>query len=151
MKISHTIDINSTPETVFQWLNDPTRAMDWMSSVSQTELLHETVETVGTIFRETVGEDGRSTDLWGVITDYRPNRSISFHLEGESHAVDVEYCLEPMGNGTRLTQNATVRFTTLFMKVFGLFLGPLFKKQVLEQSQMEFARLKQLCEAPAPE
>ena len=42
MEISYTIDINATPEKVFYWLGNPERAMVWMTSVTKTELLHET-------------------------------------------------------------------------------------------------------------
>jgi hypothetical protein len=51
MKMSYSIDINSTPETVFSWLERPEKAMAWMNSVSKTEMLHETPDMVGSIFR----------------------------------------------------------------------------------------------------
>ena len=106
MKISYTIDINNTPEKVFNWLNNPKRALEWMSSVSKAELLHETSDMVGTAFRETVEEDGRGTEMHGVVTDYKPNQLIAFHLSGKFNVVDVEYRLEEIDNRTRLTQNS---------------------------------------------
>jgi uncharacterized protein YndB with AHSA1/START domain len=148
MKISYTIDINNKPEEVFHWLNNPERAMVWMSSVSKTELLHETTDMVGTTFREIVEENGRWTELHGVVTDYRPNQLIAFHLSGKFNVVDVEYRLEEIENRTRLTQNANIRFKS-FIKVLSLLIGPMFKKKIMDQLQKEFATLKELCEGGA--
>jgi uncharacterized protein YndB with AHSA1/START domain len=108
MKISYTGDINNTPEKVFDRLNNPERAMAWMSSVSKTELLHATTDKVGMTFREVVEENGQWSELHGVVTDYRPNQLIAFHLCGRFSVVDVEYRLEGIENRTRLTQNATI-------------------------------------------
>lgn len=145
MKILQVVEINSTPEEVFYWLGDPQRAMLWMTSVSKTEILQQTPEMTGTTFRETVEEDGRGTELQGIITDWKLNERIAFHLSGQYNVVDVEYRLEEIENGTRLTQNADVRFRS-FMKVLSILMGRTIKKQVIEQSQQEFARLKKLCE-----
>jgi carbon monoxide dehydrogenase subunit G len=30
MRITNTIEINSTPEEVFDWLKDPNKAMEWI-------------------------------------------------------------------------------------------------------------------------
>jgi uncharacterized protein YndB with AHSA1/START domain len=145
MKIICTIEIHNSPEKVFYWLNNPQRAMAWMSSVSKTELLQETPDLVGTTFREIVEEDGRSTELQGVVTRYQPNQLIAFHLSGDFNVVDVEYQLEEIDDYTRLTQSAIIRFKG-FTKVLSILFASTFKKNILAQSQKEFARLKELCE-----
>jgi uncharacterized protein YndB with AHSA1/START domain len=150
MKISYTIDINNTPEKVFHWLNNPERAMAWMSSVSKTKLLHETPDMIGTTFREIVEENGQWTELQGVVTDYKPNQLIAFHLSGKFNVVDVEYHLEEIENRTRLTQNANIRFKS-FMRVLSILIGPMFKNKIMEQLQKEFAELKELCEGRSEE
>ena len=145
MKISCSIDIESTPEEVFHWLDNPQRAMVWMSSVSRTEMLHQTPGVVGTTFRETIQENGQSTQLRGVITAFEPNRLIAFHLSGEFNDVDVQYRLEEVDKHTRLTQRAHVRFKSL-MRVVSIAMRPVFKKKIMDQAWGEFARLKELCE-----
>jgi uncharacterized protein YndB with AHSA1/START domain len=145
MKISYGIDIENTPEKVFYWLGDPERAKIWMTSVAKTELLHQTPNMIGTTFREVVAKDGQGVELEGVVTDYRPNELITFHLEGKYNVVDVEYRLEGRESYTRLTQNATVRFKS-FARILSLVMGRVFKREVMEQSKREFTRLKELCE-----
>ena len=68
--------------------------MVWMTSVSKTEFLHRTPHMIGTTFREVVADENGSTELQGVVRDYRPNQRIAFHLYGPYNVVDVEYRLE---------------------------------------------------------
>jgi uncharacterized protein YndB with AHSA1/START domain len=145
MKISFSIDINSTPATVFGWLEEPEKATKWMTSVTKTEILHETPERIGTTFREVVEEDGSGVELQGVITDFKPNKSISFHLDSRVNAVDVEYYVEETQNGTRLTQNANVQWK-FPVNVISIFMGVKIKQNISAQSQKEFEKLKELCE-----
>ena len=111
MKISHAIDILSPPEDVFLWIGSPERAMGWMTSVSRTEFLHRTPDMVGATFREVVADEKGSTELQGVVTDYRPNQRIAFHLYGPYNVVDVEYRLETIevdADGRRALQVLSV-------------------------------------------
>ena len=62
--------------------------------------------------------------------------------------VDVEYRLEEIEDRTCLTQNADIRFES-FMRVLSFLVWPMFKKKIMDQSQEEFAKLKELCERDA--
>ncbi|MDJ0754473.1 MAG: SRPBCC family protein [Ardenticatenaceae bacterium] len=145
MKLSHTIDIFATPAQVFFWLEDPDRAVQWMTSVTQTEIFHRTSNRIGTTFRETVTENGRSTELRGVITDFSQNKRLGFFLEGDFNTVQVEFVLQQMGTFTRLTQTAAVHFKG-FLRLISLFWGPRFKRSILSQMQEELEALKLVCE-----
>ena len=145
MRISNTIEIKATPAKVFYWLGDPTRAREWMTSVSHTEVIEKTPNWVGTTFRETVEEDGRGTELRGVVTDFVANERMAFHLEGEFNTVDVVWTLRDKGQITEVSQVAEVRFKGL-MRVLSIVLGPAFRKKIIAQGEREFARLKELCE-----
>jgi len=145
MKISCTIDINSTPEDVWYWIGTPERALMWQASISKTEIVQATPDMIGTTFRETVEENGRGVEMRGVVTGYRENGLLAMHLDSKYHCVDVEYRLEEIGNRTRLTQDATIRFKS-FMEALSILIGPAFKKKIADQSRREFATLKELCE-----
>ena len=145
MKIANSIEIHATRQVVFSWLEAPDRAKHWMTSVSKTEMISETPERIGTTFRETVEENGRGTELHGVITDFVPNRRLSFHLEGKYNTVDVTYALQESGQDTLLSQTADVHFKG-WLRIMGILLAPAFKKKVLDQAKTEFAALKTLCE-----
>jgi carbon monoxide dehydrogenase subunit G len=145
MKITNTIEIQATPAKVFYWLGDPTRAMEWMTSVSRTEIIEKTPGWIGTRFREAVEEDGRQTELQGVVTDFVENERTAFHLEGKFNSVNVVWTLRGTGQTTEVCQVAEVRFKGL-LRVLSVVLGPALKKKIIAQGQYEFARLKELCE-----
>ena len=145
MKLTFTIDIESSPEEVFYWIKDPERAREWMTGVSETEMLSGTPNTVGSTFREVVRDQNGETEMHGVVTGYQENESISFHLSGDYNTVDVEFRLEKIGERTRVIQNADIRWRS-FMKVMSILLGQRIRKEITAQSQKEFAKLKDLCE-----
>jgi len=120
MRISNVIEIRNTPENVFSWLENPRRAIQWMTSVSKTEIIEETADKIGTTFREIVEENGRGTELCGVVTDFVLNKRLAFHLEGDFNTVDVSYTLEEKGENTQLRQNAEIHFkgTTRLLLLF---------------------------------
>ena len=145
MRIKNTIEINSIPEKVFRWLNDPDRAMKWMTSVAETEIIEKTPGMTGTTFREYIEEDGRSTEMIGIITDYKKNEIIAFHLRGKFNTVDVQFRLRKSGETTILTQTADIHFKS-YVRILSVLLRPIFRKKIKRQSQQEFMKLKELCE-----
>ena len=145
MKISNTIEIRNTPENVFYWLEDPNRAMEWMTSVAETEIINQTPNRVGTTFRETIQEKGRGTEMRGVVTSFVPNKGLAFHLEGKYNAVEVHYTLHENGEITQLSQSAEIRFKGLVRLLSALF-SPIFKKKISDQVRRELSTLKLLCE-----
>ena len=145
MRIKVAVEINASPEQVFYWLGDPERAKIWMTSVSHTEYIHRTPDLIGSTFRETVQEDGRSTQLTGVIVDFVLDRRMAFHLDGDYNAVDVVFTLDEENGLTRVTQTADVRFKGL-PRLLSLIFGRSFRRNITRQSENEFAALKRLCE-----
>lgn len=145
MNLIYSIEIESTPEAVFNWIGSPEKAMQWMTSVTKTEMLHQTPEMVGSTFRETVAEGGKGIEMQGKVTGYQLNESISFHLESRVNQVDVKYKVEQTPNGARLTQDANVQWK-FPVNLFSLFMGSKFKQNLLDQTGEELGRLKALVE-----
>ena len=141
MKISNTIEIKSTPENVFYWLEDPERAMKWQTTVTKYEIIKETPQRVGTTFTEYIEENGHGTEMRGILTGFVPNKMLAFHLEGEYNTIDVNFTLNEKEGITQITQHADVHFRGM-LKVLSIFL----KKKIIKQMQKEFAVLKELCE-----
>jgi hypothetical protein len=146
MKISTFVDIESTPEVVFGWLARPERAMEWMSSVSRTEILQQTPGMVGTTFREVVEEQGGSMEMHGTVTGFEAPRSISFHLSSTVNVLDVSYRVEPTASGVRVVEDSDIRWK-FPVNVMSIFIGGKMKQGILAQLQAEFSKLKALCEA----
>jgi hypothetical protein len=120
--------------------------MVWQTNVSKTEILKETPNWIGTTFRETIEENGSGTEMEGVVTDYRENQALAMHLSGKYNVVDVEWRIEQRGEHTLLTLYSNIRFRS-FIKILSILVRPVFKKKITEQLQVEFTKLKGLCES----
>ncbi len=144
MKQSHHVDIQSTPDKVFYWLDDAERVMQWIEGVVENEDLEVKEGHVGFTFRQ-VYENGRKMEFQGIVTDYEKDRRLGLSMVGQFFDLDVDYVLEPRGSSTRLTQNSSARFKGLW-KLMGPLMGPFMKKAGLKKLNEDFARLKALCE-----
>ena len=145
MKISNAIEIQAPPEKVFFWLEDPDRAMKWMKSVTEYEVLNKTQNMVGTTFHEYVEENGQKVELHGIVTKFISNEIFAVHLESDYNSVDVCFTLKNNENRTQLIQNIEIQFKGR-LRLFGIFLSAYIKKKIKSQTQKEFAQLKDLCE-----
>jgi uncharacterized protein YndB with AHSA1/START domain len=145
MRITVAIDIFCKPEEVFSWIADPNKAMRWQKGVKGGHILRETPVKVGTTFREEMEENGKRLVMTGQITDYIQNQSISFHLDSRIHKVDVTYSIEDNGNGSTFTGESNV-FWKFPISLVSLIIGGRIRKDILRQTEAEFAELKRLCE-----
>lgn len=147
MKFTYTMDINCTPEKVWYWLGTPERAVVWQTNVSKTEILEKTFNWIGTTFRETIEENGKGTEMQGIVTDYRENQLIAMHMSGTYNTVDVEWCIQEEGEYSRLTVNSNIQFKS-FLRLISIILWPVFKRNIQGQLGRESSKLKELCERP---
>jgi uncharacterized protein YndB with AHSA1/START domain len=145
MKISNLIEIQSTPEKVFYWLEDPDRAKKWMTSVTRSEIHKETSDRIGTTFSEYIEENGRGIEMRGIVTEFVSKERFAVHLESEINSVDVRFTLIEKGSTTQLKQDAIIRFKGM-MKFLSIFLRATIRKNITRQTKREFAKLKELCE-----
>lgn len=146
MEITHSIVIDSNAESLWRWLGNPENAKVWMESVSKTEYIHKTPNMVGTIFRETVIDEGGELELEGIVKDYRENERIAFHLKSRIHEVDVEYTIIDIGNAVRLDVSTYIQWK-FPMNILTVFIGSKIKQKIFESSSKEFQKLRALCEA----
>ena len=79
MRIEYETEILGTPETVFPWIGEPEKAMKWQKNVKEGEVLISKSEVVGTTFRETIEEGGKTLEMLGVITKYVKNNTMVPH------------------------------------------------------------------------
>jgi carbon monoxide dehydrogenase subunit G len=145
VKITSYIDIKNSPEVVFGWLENPEKAMEWMTSVSSGEITHETPERVGTTFREIVQDESGSIEMHGMITGFEADKSIAFHLESKANVVDVDYRIEKVGEGTRLDYDANIKWK-FPVNIISIFMGEKMRHSILAQLREELGKLKELCE-----
>ena len=150
MKISTAIDISCKPEEVFPWIDEPNKAMLWQKGVKSGEIIKETPEKIGTTFKETMEEDGKSLEMHGMITNYIPNKLISFQLESKIHKVQVNYSIKGETEKSIVLIDSTINWK-FPMSIISVFIGSKIKTKILDQTRFELSELKRLCETRTKE
>ncbi len=145
MKINASIDILCRPEKVFPWIDNPDKAMRWQKGVKSGEIIKETPQRIGTTFREEMEEDGKSLVMQGEITNFVPDKLISFHLESKIHAVDVRYWVTGDAEKSTLYVESEIKWK-FPVNIAALFFGNKIKTKILQQQKSELTELKHLCE-----
>jgi len=148
MRITYAINIMCKPEDVFPWVAEPEKALLWQSGVSGGEIIKETPDKIGTTFTEKMEEDGNCLEMKGVITDYRRNELIAFHLESRIHRVDVSYTIAGDVDKSTFSMDSTIHWK-FPLNIASFFIGNKMKENILQQTRAEFAELKRLCESEA--
>ncbi len=145
MDIYLEVDIDSDLETVFSWIATPEKAKVWMTGVTETEIIDRKPGMVGTTFRERLEEGGSGIEMHGLVTAFEPGHRISFHLESRINALDVDYQVDEVGDLVRLSVVSAIQWR-FPANVTSLLFGRKMKASITEESEREFARLKELCE-----
>lgn len=146
MEINTSIDISGKPEVVFSWIDNPANAVRWQKNVKSGEIIHETSEKIGTIFKEELEEAGKSLVMLGEITDYVPNKLIAFHLASKIHHVYANYTVTENANLSTVKVDSKIKWK-FPMNIICLFMGHKIKANILSQTLAELTELKKLCEA----
>ena len=145
MKINTAIDISCRPEEVFSWIDNPDKAMRWQKGVKSGEIIKETSEKIGTTFKEELEENGKSIIMHGEITDYVPEKLISFKLESRIHKFHVNYSVAGDLNKSKVTVDSNIKWK-FPMNIIIFIVGKKIKTNILSQTKSELSELKKLCE-----
>lgn len=145
MKICYSNIISSSPEVIFPWIAEPEKAMQWQKNVKGGEIIIEKPEIIGTTFKERIEEDGSTLEMQGMITEYKPNQLIGFHLKSRIHEFDVRYLVEEMQQATNLSIEVDIKWK-FPMNIMRLFIGKKMKASLTNQIEAEVLELKKLCE-----
>lgn len=119
--------------------------MRWQKGVKGGQTLKQTPEKTGTTFREEMEENGKKLVMYGEITQYVQDRSISFRLESRIHRVEATYSIVGDEGESTFTLESTIQWK-LPMNLVALIAGRRMAEGILRQTESELAELKRLCE-----
>lgn len=145
MEITLSIKILQRPEELFPWIAEPQKARLWQKGIKDETIIKETKEKIGTTYKEVIEENGKSLEMTGVITDYKQNKLIAFHIESKIHNVDVIYSIVGDGNKSILTVESKIIWK-FPMNIICLLIGKKIRKGILKQTEFELKELKKLSE-----
>lgn len=132
-------------EEVFPWIADPKKAMIWQKNVREGEIIVSKPEVIGTTFRETLEENGKTLEMYGVITRFVENEKMGFHINSKIHEFDITYSLRGKDNATQILIEAVIRWK-FPVNAVSLILGKRIKEKICQQLKSELMELKRLCE-----
>ena len=145
MRVAYENVISKPPEVVFPWIAQPEKAMKWQKNVKGGEIVLSKPAVVGTTFKETIEENGRSLEMHGSITQYVENSIIGFHLDSKIHSVDVSYSVQDVKGRTKVNVAAVIRWK-FPMNIVSLFVAKKMERNLVGQLESEVLELKRICE-----
>ena len=116
MTITHSIDIDASPETVWAIWSDVERWSDWTASISKIEKLAPGPLAIG--LRARVRQPKLPTAIWRV-TELTENRGFTWVSTSPGARVTGIHTIEPRLNGSRATM--TLIFAGPIALLFGWF------------------------------
>jgi len=144
--ITHSIEIERSPEDVFAYLDDLERHSEWQPRILSTQVETEGPVRVGTRVREHRRIGGRNQDTSYEITQHEPPRRSSFRgIAGLIRPLGT-VTLEPLEGGSRT--RLTLEFDLLGHGIGKLF-APLARKQAHRDIEQSQERLKARLESGA--
>lgn len=154
MQANLEIDINAAPQTVFTYLVDAEKLMQWQSFLASAEQVSEGEVGVGTQFRlvidvaqqfpQAVSVLGtQEIVLMGEVVDYAANERVEIKGESSYNTINIQYTCTATDAGTHLTQQNTLNFKNPLINA----VAPMVKGLLVKRGKADLQALKQVLEA----
>ena len=139
------IQIDASPDAVFELLADNTRRGEWAEGMETFDYTSDfdPDDAVGTTFTQRIREGGRITEYQGEITLYDPPNAWGSQVSGGSYSMVVEYHLTVADGGTEVVSVVEVDSSSFFVRVMG-FLFSWFTRWL---GRKQLRKIKELVEA----
>ncbi len=140
IQISNSIEIGRPPAQVFAYLANFENNPQWMP-VQQVQQTSSKPVGKGTRFKQRFLLFGASYEMDCAITEFVPNKRISFEYDAPVFDWQGQYLLEPTPTGTRLSAKGTVKLGGPYKMAETLF-APRIRKLINDTAP----KLKQILE-----
>ena len=148
MEYEATAEIDAPRERVFAWLRDSERLKQWIPNLVEDEVVADVRGGgVGTRFRQVYIENDRRMEMTGEVVAFEPNRRLACDISGAMFDLHVDYRLERIARGTKITQNARLKFRNPVFRIIAAIAGKAMRRKSAEQAQAQFAKLAALIAA----
>jgi hypothetical protein len=135
------VDVERPIEDVYTYLADFENVPSWNYAIALTEKTSDGPVGVGTTYRQVRTLPSRSEETFE-LTVYEPHRSLGLSGTLGPFSAELEYHLEPLERGTRLTNEVELRPRGILGTV-----GQLAGSRVKEAVADNLAELKRILES----
>ena len=142
--ITHSVEINRSPEAVFAYLDQLDRYVDWQEDLISTRIETEGPTRVGTRGVDRRRVPGGPRDFPFEVTEHDPPRKISFRVTAGPVRPVAALTVEPVGDGSR---SRVILELELQGHGFGKLVAPFARRGAAKESPRDYARLKERLEA----
>lgn len=136
----HSIDINATPDRVWEVMSNIDRWPDWTPSVLSVKKLTSGPLAPGTEAR--VHARGAPESLW-TVSEAVPARSFTWGTKVRGAATTAGHVIEPMPSGSRVTLSVEIG------GIAAALLKPVLGRGIRQNLRLESEGLKEQSEASA--
>ena len=142
-KFKITININESPEIVWNAFIDPDNMIQWERYLEKVEAIKGKFGEVGAIAHLHYLEKGRSYILEDKLLDYESGKRIKSQVSGQGMNIEVETILDPLPNGTKISTNWMGTSKSLIVRT----ILRLMQSKIAKQAEDELTTFKSLVEA----
>jgi uncharacterized protein YndB with AHSA1/START domain len=146
MRITESITIERPAEDVWAVVSDLDTHTAWRPALVEFRQLGDGPLEVGTRIREVLRWGKREIEIEDVVTALDPPRRLALSGGWKAAEFDVEFTLEPEGDGTRVTMDWPLRPKSLLLRLAAPFLKGTMSKATRE----ELEKLRDYVEARPP-
>jgi uncharacterized protein YndB with AHSA1/START domain len=138
----HTVEIAAAPETVFPYLVDGERRLEWMGVLRESEKLTEGPPAPGSRWRDVFEDHGQRIELEAELTEYEPGRRLVVRLRNRGFESTSTQALAEADGRTRLTTVIETEYKALAARL----MAGVVTRHAQRQLEGDLARLKQIVE-----
>ena len=141
IQLNDTITISRSPSEVFAFLADLNNIPKYQAEVVTSKVITTGPTKVGTRFTEEVKMGPMRTTANCEVTEFSPNRMMSFKAISPSIDYEGQVLVEPWEKGAKLTLAGTVQ-----PKGFWKLMQPMMKREFKTGIKKELAAVKEILE-----
>jgi hypothetical protein len=146
LDVTATVDIKATAATVAAVQFDPDRDPEWIGGVDRVERVTSGPIGEGSRVRRLGGFLGRPIVWLMHVVAFEPDRLVAMHAIESPFPMDVDYRLQPLGDGRHTRASIRIRGEARGMYGMpGWLAGPMVKRSV----EGDLKRLKSIVEREA--
>jgi hypothetical protein len=144
LDVTASLEMDASPDSVARIEFDASHDPEWIGGVDRVEQLTPLPLTVGSEVRRVGGFMGRPIEWIMHVERLEPARHLGMRAVKSPFPMEVDYVLEPLGDGSRTRASIRVRGQAAGMyRLPGPLLGPMVRRSVAD----DLRRLRRLVES----
>jgi carbon monoxide dehydrogenase subunit G len=136
MRVVESVVIERTPEEVWKVVADLDTHAEWRPAIVELRQVSGGPLGVGSRIREVLSWRGREIVIDDVVTAFEPPHRLGIHGGWKAADFDVDFRLEPHGDGTEVTMDWPLHPKSLLMKVAAPFMGGAMRRATREELRL---------------